>query len=105
MTRDNGTQHHLYEDSASHAKPGQDNLSTVDNPESTDEHPHHRSLIRDAMNEAERKAWDAFSRYKFVMGGYHAAQWVLLNKLLEDGRQPNPFADLVKLAQEHTVKD
>ena len=69
------------------------------------EHLRHQTLIRNAMDEAERKAWDAFSRYKFVMGGYHAAQWVTLNKLLEDKRQPNPFSNLVKLARERTVKD
>ena len=70
-----------------------------------DEHLHHRLMVRNAMDEAERKAWDAFSRYKFIMGGYHAAQWVTLNKLLEDAHQPSPFSDLVKLAREHTVKD
>ena len=85
-------------------KSGGDNLTRADNPENTGKHLRHRLLVRNAMDEAERRAWDAFSRYKFVMGGYHAAQWVMLNKLLEDGRQPNPFANLVKLAREHTVK-
>ena len=88
-----------------HAEFSQDDLTKADNPESTGKHLRHRLLVRNAMDEAERKAWDAFSRYKFLMGGYHAAQWVILNKLLENGRQPNPFANLVKLAREHTGKD
>ena len=30
---------------------------------------------------AETKAWDALSRYKFWMFGYHAANWVNLNRI------------------------
>ncbi len=88
-----------------HAEFSQDDLIRATNAARIAEHLRHRLMVRNAMDEAERKAWDAFSRYKFIMGGYHAAQWVLLNKLLEDTHQPSPFTDLVKLAREHTVKD
>jgi len=60
--------------------------------------------IADAMIEAEVKAWDALARYKFWMFGYHAAQWVMLNKLTTDKRNPpmkNPFRGLVKVARGH----
>ena len=54
--------------------------------------------IADEMVEAERKAWDSLSRYKFMMFGYWAAVWVHLNRL--DGRpMPNPFRELVKIAR------
>lgn len=50
----------------------------------------------------EKKAWQSLARYKFWMFGYHAAQWVLLNRVLRTQR-PNPFLPLVKLARERTV--
>jgi hypothetical protein len=50
------------------------------------------------MAEAERKAWDSLAGYKFLMFGYHAAQWVTLNKLLAHPRA-NPFGEAVKLAR------
>ena len=59
--------------------------------------------ILEAMEDAERKAWDALSRYKFLMFGYHAAQWVNLRKLLlgSDQRLPaNPWRDVVSLARD-----
>lgn len=57
-----------------------------------------KEVIRPEREEARVKAIDALSRYKFIMFGYWAAVWVTLNKL--DSRpQPNPFADLVKLAK------
>ena len=54
--------------------------------------------LHDDMEEAEVKAIDALARYKFYMFGYHAAQWVLLNRV---GRlkKANPFAKLVKEAR------
>ena len=55
--------------------------------------------IISAMQEAEQLAWEALSGYKFWMFGYHAAQWVNLNRLLEK-KQPNPFRDAVLLARE-----
>ena len=49
---------------------------------------------------AESKAWDALTRYKFWMFGYHASQWVLLNRVAQE-RHPNPFSDLVRCARAH----
>lgn len=51
------------------------------------------------LDEAEHKAWDALSRYKFWMFGYHAAIWVHLNRIGEF-RRPNPWAKLVTEARE-----
>ena len=39
--------------------------------------------ISEAMDEAERKAWEALSGYKFWMFGYHAAKYVQLAQLLD----------------------
>lgn len=48
--------------------------------------------------EAEEKAWDALSRYKFQMFGYWAGIWVHLNRI--SGRKlPNPFKELVEIAR------
>lgn len=49
---------------------------------------------------ALRKAWASLARYKFIMFGYHAAQWVTWNKYIAciSGNvhlEPNPFRDLV----------
>ncbi len=52
-----------------------------------------------AMNEAEQKAWEALSGYKFWMLGYHAARWINYNKLL-DKSKPNPFRDAVNLGRQ-----
>lgn len=54
--------------------------------------------IKSKMAEAVTKAVDSLGRYKFLMFGYHAAQWVTLNKLL-DKPEPNPFKGFVKLAR------
>ncbi len=54
--------------------------------------------IKAKMEEAQAKAMDSLGRYKFLMFGYHAAQWVTLNKLL-DKPEGNPFSDLVKFAR------
>lgn len=48
--------------------------------------------------EAEHKAWDALSRYKFQMFGYWAAIWVHLNRIAELKR-PNPWKNLVAEAK------
>lgn len=58
-----------------------------------------RERAEKQMAEAERKAWDSLARYKFWMFGYHAADWVKLNRLGGFNR-PNPFLALVKLARE-----
>jgi len=49
------------------------------------------------LDEAERKAWDSLSRYKFMMFGYWAAIWVHLNRVGECNRS-NPWRGLVKHA-------
>lgn len=53
-----------------------------------------------AREEAERKAWDSISRYKFEMFGYWASAWVRLNALLpRKMKRQNPFYDLVMTAR------
>ena len=49
------------------------------------------------MAEQERKAWDSLARYKFWMFGYHAANWVNINRLA-GFKAKNPFRDLIKVA-------
>jgi hypothetical protein len=51
-------------------------------------------LIRE-LDIAEKKAWDALSRYKFQMFGYWAAIWVHLNRISK-AKRPNPWIELVK---------
>lgn len=50
------------------------------------------------LDQAERKAFDALSRYKFQMFGYWAAIWVHLNRISGAKRQ-NPFRSLVNAAR------
>jgi len=50
------------------------------------------------MKDAERKAWEALSGYKFWMFGYHAGRWVNYNNLL-DNKFGNPFKSSVDLAR------
>jgi len=57
--------------------------------------------IVNAMDQAEAKAWESLSGYKFLMFGYHAATWVNLSHLLRE-RPPNPFYQLVKAARTYT---
>lgn len=54
--------------------------------------------IEVSASEAEAKAWDALSRYKFVMFGYWAAIWVHMNHVGKL-RRPNPWRGLVALAR------
>lgn len=56
------------------------------------------SKIIEERRQAEAKAWDALSRYKFQMFGYWAAIWVHLNRLAVE-QQPNPWKELVDLAR------
>lgn len=51
------------------------------------------------LDEAEHKAWDALSRYKFQMFGYWAAIWVHLNRI-GGFNKPNPWRNIVKMARE-----
>ena len=63
----------------------------------------YRNVIEEKMAEAEQKAWDALAGYKFWMFGYHAAKWVTYRELLGD-KLPNPFTQLVKMAQSNVVR-
>lgn len=54
-------------------------------------------LLED-LEEAERKAWDALARYKFMQFGYWAAIWVHLNRVGRF-RRPNPFRRVVEEAR------
>lgn len=58
-----------------------------------------KSELLKELDEAERKAWDSLSRYKFQMYGYWAAIWVHLNRVGGFNR-PNPWAGLVRQARE-----
>lgn len=56
------------------------------------------------MWEAHHKAVDSLARYKFLMFGYWAAQWVTLNQVRKQlnpqaKQEPNPFKGFVKLAR------
>ena len=50
------------------------------------------------MDKAQSAARDALARYKPERFGYHASQWIMLNKTLESPR-PNPFRDIIKFAR------
>jgi len=51
------------------------------------------------LNEAETKAIDSLSRYKFAMFGYWAGIWVHLNRITGQ-HKPNPFNKLVNMAKD-----
>lgn len=51
-----------------------------------------------ALDEADRKAWEALARYKFQMFGYWASVWVHLNKISGQNRQ-NPWKPIVHEAR------
>ncbi|HQF63867.1 MAG TPA: hypothetical protein PLT26_15310 [Anaerolineaceae bacterium] len=53
--------------------------------------------------EAEYKAIDALSRYKFAMFGYWAGIWVHLNRI-SGAKRPNPFRPLVDAARSILAK-
>ena len=55
-------------------------------------------VLADELNEAERKAWDSLSRYKFQMFGYWAGVWVHLNRI-GGFRRANPWSHLVHCAR------
>lgn len=63
-----------------------------------------RHASRDGLSHerdaAERHAWDALGRYKFVMFGYWCGIWVHLNRLCATPK-PNPWRDLVAAARRH----
>jgi hypothetical protein len=57
-----------------------------------------QSLVKE-MAEAEVKAIDSLSRYKFAMFGYWAGIWVHLNHISNQNNH-SPFRELVKLAKD-----
>ena len=62
--------------------------------------------VQAARDEAERKAWDSLSRYKFEMFGYWASAWVKYNQLMpREHKLGNPFGSAVKLARQHLQSD
>ena len=63
------------------------------------QHASHDRLTRE-RDAAERHAWDALGRYKFVMFGYWCGVWVHLNRLCAT-QKPNPWRDLVAAARRH----
>lgn len=58
------------------------------------------AALEQDLAEAERKAWDALSRYKFQMFGYWAGIWVHLNRI-GGFKRPNPWKRLVIAARIH----
>lgn len=68
--------------------------------EVTEVHQAMGATLAAGMTEAEAKAWESLAKYKFWMFGYHAAQWVLLNRV-SGQRRPNPWRDLVRFASGH----
>lgn len=57
-----------------------------------------RNKLEAALAEAEEKAWDSLSRYKFQMFGYWAALWVHFNRI-GGFKRPNPWKSLVYAAR------
>lgn len=57
-----------------------------------------RQRALQSLDEAEWKAWDALSRYKFVMFGYWVGVWVHLNRV-SGALRPNPWRCLVGVAR------
>lgn len=57
-----------------------------------------REQLESELEDAELKAWDALSRYKFWMFGYWAACWVKFNRL-GGFKRPNPFRAIVDAAK------
>mgnify|MGYP001586744152 FL=1 len=55
--------------------------------------------LLEAKREAQRKAIDSLSRYKFMQFGYWAAIWIHLNNLSVH-KDHNPFQALVVLARD-----
>lgn len=55
--------------------------------------------VEEQLQEAEFKALDSLSRYKFMQFGYWAAIWVHL-KHMSNQTHSSPFAPFVRLAKE-----
>ena len=52
------------------------------------------------LDQAETKAWDSLSRYKFQMFGYWAGIWVHLNRI-GGFKRPNPWVNIVRASRVH----
>jgi DNA-binding CsgD family transcriptional regulator len=61
--------------------------------------PNIEEEIETLLDQAERNAWKALARYKFIMFGYWAAIWVYHNKI-SPHHHSNPFKELVDMAKE-----
>jgi hypothetical protein len=59
--------------------------------------------ILERMEHHRTRAIRSLAGYKFWMFGYHAGQWVELNKLLSPPRLPNPFRSIVNTARVEEV--
>ena len=63
-------------------------------------HPASHDRLTGERDAAERHAWDALGRYKFVMFGYWCGIWVHLNRICATTK-PNPWRELVAAARRH----
>lgn len=61
-----------------------------------------KARIDQELAEAEAKAWDSLSRYKFMMYGYWCGVWVHLNRISGENR-PNPWRGLVEIAKARRI--
>jgi hypothetical protein len=55
--------------------------------------------LMEQLDQAEWKAIDSLSRYKFMQFGYWAAIWVHLNRA-GGFKRPNPFRAIVQIARD-----
>lgn len=62
------------------------------------------AVVLGQMREAEYKAWESLSGYKFVMFGYWAGVWVHLNRI-GGWAFPNPWVSLVRIARAQIAQD
>ena len=58
--------------------------------------------IHQEIELAEKRAWEALAKYKFVMFGYWTGVWVHLNRI-ESAPRPNPWKQLVTVARTTTT--
>ena len=63
-----------------------------------------RQRLEIELDQAEHKAIDSLSRYKFAMFGYWAGIWVHLNRV-GDFRRPNPFREFVEVAKDYKARE
>ena len=73
---------------------------TKNRPAAGDTGPAFQERLEAELAEAERRAWEALGRYKFVLFGYWCGVWVHLARL-ETKPRPNPWRGIVKTARAH----